>query len=450
MNKRHSNKHNSAKSQSDFIKFMMITGLGGLLILLLMFGIFFSIMSQDEKENNEAQNISEEETNLEELPLENVETGEVEKIIGVVSNEAKDNVIEIINVNTGEGIILNIEAGTELIDIYGEAMTLKEFRVGDIIQTKYDKGSRVPEFFRISGEAWEKEGVKDIKIDTELKTIEIGSNIYSYTDKIITTYKNSFLLIEDISVKDKLTIKGYQDKIWYISVEKSHGYITVNSSDKEGTVEIGNHLSMNLEEAKNIEVEEGSYKVVVKREGFEPFVKNVQVESGQNYEIDLGEMKKKVGKLQVIAKGLTDYKIYINDVEYPANEVILLEYGDYQMIVKKEGYKDWSKDFKIQQETNRIELELEKSTTSNSVKVIVDTNPQEAEVYIDDIYVGHSPIEKQVSFGHHNITLIKEGYSTFNFPINLEEGKKEKQFLFTLQEDDNKIEIEQNPEDIID
>ena len=285
---------------------------------------------------------------MDETSLEDAETGEIEKITAVVSKEAEGNVIEIINVSTGEGIILNIEIGTELKDVYGEAMTLKEFKLGDIIQTKFDKGSRVPEYFRISGEGWEKSGVKNFKIDKELKTIEIGSNVYSYTDKVITMNKNGLISINDISSKDRLTIKGYQDKIWYINVEKSHGFIKINASDEEeGTVEIGNHISMSLEEAKEIELEEGQHKIVIKIEGYEPLVKNIEIEAGQSYVIDLKDMKKKVGKLQVIAKGLTDYKIYIDDVEYPANEVILLEYGEYNLIVRKEGYKDWTKNLKF-------------------------------------------------------------------------------------------------------
>lgn len=442
INKTKTNKRNSAKSQSDFIKFMVLTGFAGLLILLLMFGIFFSMMNSDDKKdkNKESKNTNRQEINMDETSLEDAETGEIEKITAVVSKEAEGNVIEIINVSTGEGIILNIEIGTELKDVYGEAMTLKEFKLGDIIQTKFDKGSRVPEYFRISGEGWEKSGVKNFKIDKELKTIEIGSNVYSYTDKVITMNKNGLISINDISSKDRLTIKGYQDKIWYINVEKSHGFIKINASDEEeGTVEIGNHISMSLEEAKEIELEEGQHKIVIKIEGYEPLVKNIEIEAGQSYVIDLKDMKKKVGKLQVIAKGLTDYKIYIDDVEYPANEVILLEYGEYNLIVRKEGYKDWTKKFKIQQEMNRIELELEKEATANLVRMLVDTEPQGAEVYINGAYIGLSPVETQLPYGQYNISIKKEGYSTFDFPVNLEEGRKERQFLFTLQEDDSTI-----------
>ncbi|HOQ17750.1 MAG TPA: PEGA domain-containing protein [Defluviitaleaceae bacterium] len=438
--KSYASRRSSAKSQSDFIKFMVLTGLGGLFVLLLMFGIFFSMMSGDEKkENKNNSNVSQEEKNLEDNSS-SAPSGEVEKITGVVSKEAQGNVIEIVNVNTGEGIILKIDTGTELKDAYGEAMTLKEFKIGDIIQTKYDKGNRVAEYFRISAEGWEKTGVKDFKIDKEAKTIEVGSNLYSYTDKIITTNKNGLITINDISSKDSLTLKGYQDKVWYINVEKSHGFLKINAADdEEGTIEIGNHISMNLSEAKNIELEEGRHKIVIKKEDYEPLVKNIDIEAGQTYEIDLKEMKKKVGKLQVIAKGLSDYKIYIDDIEYPANEIILLEYGEYNLVVRKEGYKDWSRKFKIQQEMNRIELALEKEPEAGLVKLVVDTDPQGAEVYIDGEYMGISPVECQLRFGQYNLSIKKEGYSPIHFPVNLEEGRKERQFLFTLQEDNSTI-----------
>ena len=53
--------------------------------------------------------------------------------------------------------------------------------------------------------------------------------------------------------------------------------------------------------------------------------------------------------------------------------------------------------------------------------------------------IGLSPVETQLPYGQYNISIKKEGYSTFDFPVNLEEGRKERQFLFTLQEDDSTI-----------
>jgi len=423
-------KKNNAKSQSDFIKFMLLTGLGGLLILFIMFGIFYSMMGKEDGFKKEDKGISREDKD----PQKGEETGEMEETIGVVTG-VDSNKIEIINIDTEEQLILNIESGTEMKDLYGNAMTLKQFKKGDIIQTKYDKGSRVPKYFRISGEAWEKKGIRDVIIDLESETIQVGNEIYSYTHRLITMYKNDPISLEDISAIDRISLKGYKNKALFIDLETSHGYIAVNSSDEDGTVEIDNNIFISIKEAKKIEVLEGSHKVVIKRTGYEPVVKNIQVDAGQVREIDLKDMKKKIGRLQVIAKGTTDYKIFINDVEYPANEIILLEYGDYHMIVKKEGYKDWSRDFKVEKEDNRIEIKLEENEMAKMVKVVVDTNPPGAEVYIDDTFIGTSPVERQIPFGEHKISLVKEGYSPIHFPASLEEGKKEKQFLFTLQED---------------
>lgn len=422
-------KKNSAKTQSDFIRFMVLTGLGGLLILLLTLVIVSSLMTKKDTDNKENESTIEKE-----IPIENKETGQKEEVIGIITKDAGNNTVQILNIETDEAVVLQIEHGTEMKDIYGQSMSLREFKIGDMIQTKYDKGSKVPEFLRISGEAWEQKYIKDAKIDVEAKTIEIGNNIYSYTNNLISMYKGEPISLDKIEPVDELTIRGYKNKAWFINVELSHGYLSVISTkEEEGIVEIDNGISILIKEAKNIAIAEGSHKVVIKKEGFEPIAKNIQVESMQNIEIDIGEMKKKVGQLQVIAKGVSDYKVFINDIEYPGDKAILLEYGDYHLTVKKEGYKDWNNDLKINQETKIVNVELEKEEVPQIVKVSIDTNPTGAEVYIDDIFIGITPLEEPIPYGEHKISLIKQGYSPLHIPISLNETQKERNLLFTLQ-----------------
>lgn len=422
-------KKSSAKAQSDFIRFMLLTGLGGIIILLITLFVVAATMTNKKPKNKE------ESPKEEKAPVERQATGEMEEVIGVVIKSPGNDTIQILNVENEKEIVLQIENGVEMKDIYGQSMSLKEFKVGDMVETKYDKGSMVPKYLRISGEAWEQDRVKNVKINLEGKTIEIGNNIYTYTNNLISMYKGDPISIDQIDAIDELTLRGYKNYVWFIDVKASHGYINITASkDEEGTVEIDNGMTLPIKEAKNIAVTEGQHKVVIKKEGYEPIAKNVQVDSMQTVEIDLGEMQKKVGRLHVVAKGVSDYKVFINNVEYPGNEAILLEYGDYHLVVKKEGYKDWNKDFKMNEEVKRIDVDLQKEEVPQFVKVSIDTNPTGAEVYIDDSFIGISPIDAQVPYGQHKISLIKEGYSPLHIPVSLDETQKQRSFLFTLQE----------------
>ncbi|NLM13389.1 MAG: PEGA domain-containing protein [Epulopiscium sp.] len=423
-------KKSSAKAQSDFIRFMILTGLGGLFILVLTLFIVASTMTKKNTKIKEEEAPAEDKT-----PVESKATGEMEEVIGVVLKDAGNDSITILNVENEKQIVLQIENGVEMKDIYGQSMSLREFKVGDMIETKYDKGSMVPKYLRITGEAWEQDRLKNIKINLEGKTIEIGNNIYTYTNNLISMYKGEPISLDQIDSIDELTLRGYKNYVWFIDVKASHGYINVTASqDEEGMVEVDNGMSVSIKEAKNIAVTEGAHKVVIKKEGYEPIVKNVQVDAMQTVNIDLGEMQKKVGKLKVVAKGVSDYKVFINNVEYPGNETILLEYGDYHLVVKKEGYKDWNKDFKMNEESIRIDVDLQKEEVPQLVKVSIDTNPTGAEVYIDDSFMGISPMETQLPYGEHKISLIKDGYSPLHIPISLGETQKQRSFLFTLQE----------------
>ncbi|MBM7685084.1 MAG: hypothetical protein PWP07_1035 [Epulopiscium sp.] len=439
-------KKTSAKTQSDFIRFMVLTGIGGLVILILTLIIVASTMTK--KNSNKIKD--EEEFSIEEkTPEESKATGEMEEVIGIITKDVGADTVHILNVENEKEIVLQIENGVEMKDIYGQSMSLREFKIGDMIETKYDKGSKVPKYLRISGEAWEQTRVKNAKINTEGQTVEIGNNIYTYSNNLIALYKGEPISLDQIDPIDELTLRGYKNQVWFIEVTLSHGYINVTASkDEEGMVEIDNGRTLSIQEAKNIAVTEGSHKIVIKKEGYEPIAKNVQVDSMQTVEINLGEMQKKVGKLRVVAKGVSDYKVFVNDIEYPGDETILLEYGDYHLAVKKEGYKDWSKDIKMNEETKRIDIDLQKeevvedmpqkqtpgNETSKLGKVSIDTNPSGAEVFIDDNYVGVSPVETKLPYGEHKIAIVKEGYSPLQIPISLNETQKQRSFLFTLQE----------------
>ncbi|WP_058485854.1 PEGA domain-containing protein [Defluviitalea phaphyphila] len=429
-------KRNSAKSQSNFVRFIFLTGLGGILILILMFVILFSAITKEDNNVKNEDTILEDKTSLEDETKEELEElkEEKEEIIGLVIKPPEDNSITVLNVEDEQEIILKIEIGTEMKDVYGNAMSLKEFQVGDIIKTKYNKTNMEAEFLRISGEAWEKKTVTDVKINLENNTIQIGNDLYEYTDNLISIYRGENISLDKILPVDEITLRGYKDKVWFLNVDKSHGYISVISSDTdEGTVEIDNNIYMAIKEVKDIPITEGSHKIVIKKDNYEPLVENIQLDYMQTLEISLDNMKKKVGNLIVKANNVSDYKVFIDDVEYPGEQSILLEYGQYHVVVQKEGYKDWNKDITLDQDSIVINVELEKEDIPKTAEVSINTNPEGADVYIDDMFMGISPIEIDLSYGEHKITIKKEEYNPLSISINIEENQKKRNFIFTLQ-----------------
>ena len=66
---------------------------------------------------------------------------------------------------------------------------------------------------------------------------------------------------------------------------------------------------------------------------------------------------------------------------------------------------------------------IEESVGSGLIEI--ETFPNDAEIFVDDVYGGISPTTLfNIPVGHHNIIIKKEGYEDFIKEINIEAGRK--------------------------
>jgi hypothetical protein len=428
-------KKNTVKKQKRFLQFMLLTGFVGIVLFFIFAFTMFRIFGGDHKGSTKPQEQDTKEQ-VEQAP------GKMLQMIGVVKKvDTAEKEMVVYDIEKEQNVSLQVDGTTELKDKYGQPMILAEFQLGQLIQTKYDEKSKKPEFLRLSAQGWEQKQIKDVQIHLEDKTIQVGNTNYQYTDEIIVYYKGQPIELKKIEPVDVVTLRGYKDHVWSVEMEKSHGYIVFSNTSKYtgALVEVDRMHFTTIEEVGKLSVEEGMHKVVVTQEGFEPFVKEVMVNAEDTTEINLSELKPKSGNLEVHVN-VSDYEVFIDGVLYPANQLIPLAYGDYQITVQKKGYKKWNKSEKINSEYKRLDIQLEKveqEQTNKLVTLSVDTNPSDAEVYIDDAFIGMSPVQTKVKYGDHNVTLRKKGYRDMRIPITIDTGSKKKDCIFTLQKDDN-------------
>ncbi|MCK5915124.1 MAG: PEGA domain-containing protein, partial [Deltaproteobacteria bacterium] len=118
--------------------------------------------------------------------------------------------------------------------------------------------------------------------------------------------------------------------------------------------------------------------------------------------------------------------------------------GEYTIQASRQGYHDLSALIKVKtHEANHFTFTLQK--LPGSVEIIC-TPPVEAEVFIDDLLVGHTPFtDLKIPAGEHQLRLIKKGYLTIEQPIRIEGLGKKQNFTFELQLDQGKITVVSNP-----
>ncbi len=416
-------------NKSQFALFYIITLITGVIICITVFAIVFSNISN--KRNSVDNQPADFPKNTEQPIVEN-ESETIKNISVITSIEPSNNKVRLTDVETNKSYTLSAEGSTEMRDKYGKDIAFSEFNIGDIVEATFKTKASTLESLNISssGLSWEYRSTKGVVVNPEQNKIAIGNNIYTYDENLICVFKNSNYDITKVGAIDIVTVKGYKDKALFVDINKGHGYINIkdNPQIKDATVEIDTNTFTTLSQANSIEVLEGTHKVVVKGINIEPFIKEITINELETIYIDLNDIQFKSGVVNV-KSNVTDYKIQINNTNYPIDQPIILDFGKYTLKVTKEGYLPFSQDITVDKPAINIEAELKEEVKMSTLTV--STQPEGAEVYIDNGLVGISPVTELVPLGKHLITVKKNGY--INMSIQPELVKPKEEYLITLQ-----------------
>lgn len=408
-------KKTDAKRQGEYVKFMFITIILGVLICIV---VFFAVFSSINNKNKTNQTILPTETNNSSSDTKSTEESStlVSKnldITAVILNiSTDDNRIQLYNFEQDKELFLIMSSGAEMKDQYGQIMSLAEFKAGDIAQITYNSNDMKFSSLKISSKAWQQKSATGLKVDTKASTITSGNKIYKYNNKLTATYNNKDFDIAQLDAIDIATIKGYNDTIWSVQLEKGHGFVLLSSKDKvkDGAVEIDTNIFKSLNEDSKIKVSEGSHKLVVKGSNIEPYTKQFIVSNTEQVTIDLSDVQVKSGVL-IIKANVTDYVLHINDEQQISGEPLILEYGKYNIKASKEGYNEVTAEVIVEQNTVEITLNMEEIEKVKMGELTVTTDTiQGADVYVDNVLVGITPFTIKLEYGEHRVTVKKEGY----------------------------------------
>ena len=195
------------------------------------------------------------------------------------------------------------------------------------------------------------------------------------------------------------------------------------------------------EEIININNLNGLYSYTISNPLFADYTDQIEVELGQLKEIDINLIKKEM-PVQILSKP-SNADIYLN------NELIgstpfkdLLLSGEYNLILKKEGYENLVKTIIVSTEEKVFDKNFSLELLPG--ELFIKSNENDSEIYIDNVYSGMGTVRKKLSPGDHIITIMKDGFYTFSKKV-LIVSKKINQQEVILEERIGSVKIISSP-----
>ena len=199
-------------------------------------------------------------------------------------------------------------------------------------------------------------------------------------------------------------------------------YATINlrTNPSNAAIYINKNNVSNKGELKSYKVNSGNYFIEAKLKNYKDFQKNIILKEQENFTETI-QLEPQVGELNIETTP-EDCDIYLNGVKQNRLTPAVLrniQVGSYQLELKKEGFTSIKKQIEIKEgETTKI---FEKLIAGITIPII--TEPSNASIEIDGIYLGISPISYKFTMGkNYNIKITKENYKPINETIFITEN----------------------------
>ncbi len=398
---------------------------------------------------------------------------EILGILTAIDTQAKE--VTLYDVENQVSTIFRYTGATSITDKYGQQMVADQLELGTMLEGQFPRSETRLTGLKISTRAWEYVGVSNLSIDRGSKIMKIGSQKYKFTDNLKILDGKEFVSVDHLAEQDELTVRGYEETIWSITVTRGHG--TVKLIDYEAF--LGDFITIGYEAIQQIAkdmiltVREGSFNLTVENARYTA-TKNITVNRNKETVVslkDLGPDASKVGRVtfQITPFGadlFVDGKLasYANPLE--------LTYGKHDIVVSLGGYTTYEGSLTVDTAGKTLKITLPEESSEDEVDVTeTDTsgtdsstpnsgsssnnngssdnsslseeedsdsdnisnddfeedadhriyiqNPKGASVYLNGEYMGTSPVDFTKLIGTHVLTFIKEGYQTMSYTVEV-------------------------------
>lgn len=279
----------------------------------------------------------------------------------VISKNAADATITFKNMELGRYYTLNYDGATAYYDKYGQALSLDQVRIGEIVSVDFLHRAKRLDSLRLSAETFVFDRVEQFTLETGSREMILNNEVYRVAqDAVVLTNKGVGEQM-DINEADVLRVSGHDHLIESIVVERGHGYLRLanDSFFIGGFLEVDHSKIYQVSEDMLLSVPEGTYEVTISNAGCSG-TETITVARDEEYEWDVSEWQgeAKYGVL-VFTVSPSNAKVYIDGRRVDVETEQELTYGIHQMVVVAEGYQTISKYIRVSEEYSNMNISME-------------------------------------------------------------------------------------------
>ncbi len=323
------------------------------------------------------------------------------------------NAEELIIYDIAEGSrrTITLTEETKVTDEAGRSIAYGNIKIGDLVMVELDKDSKTALSVDYGGAIQTRE-VTGLEINTKERTMTSEEDSFVYGEKVMVLYNEETISPADLEPSDKLLLKGVEETVWSIEVLEYHGYIVVENSEniKNGEIQLDEEDPIPLQGMERMAVREGTHTVTVTGDTIETRKDSIFVEAGEEFSYDLSKAQEKVGVI-IIHANVSDYKLYINGTLVDSTTPAVLPMGEYDLVILKNGYLEWSHHVNLDQNTVTVNAELQKDIQYGTLTITAGCDG--AQVYINGEAYGIAPMQVNLPYGSYSVRVEKDGYDTF-------------------------------------
>lgn len=302
-------------------------------------------------------------------------------------------------VMTGETVITNAQ---------GQISPDIQLNMGDLVLVDLDKNGKNILSVNLGG-GIKTEEVTGLSVDLVTKQLLGEEKKFKFGEQAMFQYNKEEISPKELEACDVLVLKSYEGVVWSVDVTEYHGYISIENKENviNGKFQLDDDEEILLTDVERIAVKEGTHTITVSGDNIEKRTDSVFVETGEVYVYDLSKAQEKVGVL-IINANVTDYKLYINGTLVDSGVPSVLPLGEYDVVILKNGYIEWSQHVVLDTDTVSVEANLQKDIQFGTVTITA--NVDGAQLYIDGKEMGTAPLELNLPYGSYTLEVERSGY----------------------------------------
>ncbi len=408
-----------------------------------------------------------------------------EEVLGVLTEVNYDTrELTLYDVVHEASLTYGYSGGTNITDKYGQQLSISQIPKGVMLEVFHEPGNLKLTDIRISTKAWKYVDVNNLSIDRSARVMKIASDKYKYTDDIIILDGDKRIPVADLAEQDELTVWGYDQTIWSVTVTRGHGTVRLADYDNfiGDFITIGYEAIQQIAKDMVITVREGNFNLTVENAKYTA-TKNITIKRNQETVVSLSDLGPDAAKVGRITFDISPFgaDLYIDGELMSYASPIELDYGKHNIEVSLGGYTTYTGILRVDSAGKTINIDLPENSSADTATVsesdnnsdhndtvdnpdsrndnsdnsegedtqasdtpanidigdsenisndefdedtehkIYIQNPLKASVYLNGEYMGKSPVSFKKLIGKHVLTFIREGYETMSYTVEVKD-----------------------------